>query len=36
MPPARFEPAIPANERPQSLALDRSTTEIGSDSYNGL
>jgi len=27
--PARFEPAIPASERPQTNALDRATTEIG-------
>ena len=26
---AGFEPAIPANERPQNYALDRSGTEIG-------
>ena len=29
MPPAGFEPAIPASERPQTHALDRVTTEIG-------
>ena len=28
MPPAGFEPAIPADVRPQTLALDRSATEI--------
>ena len=28
MPPAEFEPAIPASERPQTHALDRSATEI--------
>ena len=27
--PARFEPAIPASERPQTHALDRSATGIG-------
>jgi hypothetical protein len=26
---AGFEPASPANERPQTLALDRTATEIG-------
>jgi hypothetical protein len=26
MPPAEFEPAIPASERPQTHALDRATT----------
>jgi hypothetical protein len=29
MPTARFEPAIPASERPQTQALDRAATEIG-------
>ena len=29
MPPAGFEPANPANERPQNHALDRATTGIG-------
>ena len=29
MPPARFEPAIPANERPLTHALDRTATGIG-------
>jgi len=28
MPPAEFDPAIPANERPQSNALDRAVTGI--------
>jgi hypothetical protein len=28
MPPARFEPAIPASERPQTHALDGATTGI--------
>ena len=30
MPPAGFEPAIPAGERPQILVLDCSATGIGS------
>ena len=29
MPPGGFEPAIPASDRSQTLALDRSATEIG-------
>jgi hypothetical protein len=29
MPPAGFEPAIPASERPQTHALDRAATGIG-------
>jgi hypothetical protein len=29
MPPAGFEPVIPANERPQIHALDRANTGIG-------
>jgi hypothetical protein len=29
MPPAGFEPPIPAGNRPQTLALDRSATGIG-------
>jgi len=29
MTPAVFEPAIPANERPQTHALDRATSGIG-------
>jgi hypothetical protein len=29
MPPAGFERAIPASERPQTHALDRATTAIG-------
>ena len=29
MSPAGFEPAIPVSDRPQTLALDRSATEIG-------
>jgi len=28
MPPAGFEPAVPANERPQTEALDRVATGI--------
>jgi hypothetical protein len=30
MPPAGFEPATPTNERPQTHALDRAATGIGS------
>ena len=30
MPPAEFEPAIPAGDRPQTHTLDRSATGIGS------
>jgi hypothetical protein len=29
MPPARFEPAIPASERPQARVLDRAATGTG-------
>ena len=29
MPPAGFEPAIPANDRPETQALDRAATTIG-------
>ena len=29
MPAAGFEPAVPASERPQTLALDRSATGMG-------
>jgi hypothetical protein len=29
MPPAEFEPAIPASERPQTHALDRAAIGIG-------
>ena len=32
MPPAGFEPAIPAGDQPQTLAWDRSATGIGSNS----
>jgi hypothetical protein len=31
MPPAGFEPAVPASEWPQTYALDRATAEIGID-----
>jgi hypothetical protein len=31
LPPAGFEPAIPAGNRPQTLVLDRSATGIGPD-----
>jgi hypothetical protein len=30
MPSARFEPATPATKRPQTYALDRAATEVGS------
>ena len=29
MPPAGFEPAVPASERPQAHVLDRTAIEIG-------
>ena len=29
MPPVGFEPAVSANERPQTYALDRAVTETG-------
>jgi hypothetical protein len=29
MPPAEFEPAIPASERPQTQAVERAVTGIG-------
>jgi hypothetical protein len=32
MPTAGFKPAIPADERPKTLALDRSTNGIGNKS----
>ena len=35
MPPVGFEPAIPASDRPQTLALDGSDTGIGRDSNPG-
>ena len=31
MPPAEFEPAIPASQRPQPHALDRKATGIGNN-----
>jgi hypothetical protein len=31
MPPAGFQPAIPASERPQTHALDRAVIGIGFD-----
>jgi hypothetical protein len=31
--PVGFEPTIPANERPQTQALDRAATGIGNDYY---
>ena len=31
MPPARFEPKIPASDRPQTHTLDRADTEIGEE-----
>ena len=34
MPPAGFEPAIPAGERPQIHALDRGATGIGNSNNN--
>ena len=38
MPPAGFEPTIPANERSQTQALDRAATGIGifSDQSNKI
>jgi len=36
MPPAGFQPAIPASERPQTHALDRAATGIGSVSYSTM
>ena len=33
MPPARFEPATPASDRPQTLVLDRSATGIIKNNY---
>ena len=35
MSPVGFEPATPASDRPQILALDLSATEIGKDSIPG-
>jgi hypothetical protein len=34
MPPAGFEPAIPASEWPQTHALDRADTVIGNNNNN--
>ena len=34
MPPAGFEPEIPAEDRPQTIALDRSGTGIGHNYFN--
>ena len=36
MPPAGFEPAIPASELSQTHALDRAATGIGSPSIKAL
>jgi hypothetical protein len=36
MPPAGFEPVIPATERPQTQVLDRATTGIGDNYLYGL
>jgi hypothetical protein len=36
MPPAEFEPAIPAAERLQTHALDRSATGIGKYAYDAI
>jgi hypothetical protein len=33
MHPAGFEPAIPANERPQTYALDHAETGTGTDLF---
>jgi hypothetical protein len=32
-PPVGFEPAIPATERPQTHALDRAATRMGTDPF---
>jgi len=34
MPPAGFEPAVPASERPQTHAFDGAATGIGNIIYN--
>jgi hypothetical protein len=34
MPPAEFEPTISVSERPQTHALDRTATGIGTLVYN--
>ena len=36
MPPAGFEPTIPASERPQTDALDRAATDIGKYMYQAI
>jgi hypothetical protein len=36
MPPAGFQPAIPASERPQTQSLDRAATGIGSVGYSTM
>jgi hypothetical protein len=33
MPPAGFEPTIPASEQPQTYALDRAATETGGHQF---
>ena len=35
MPLARFEPAVPASERPQAYTLDRAATGISTGKYTG-
>jgi len=36
MPPAGFEPAIPANERPHIHGLDRAATGVGDSEVFGV
>ena len=36
MPPAGFEPTIPASELPQTHALDRAATGIGKERINNI
>ena len=36
MPPAGFEPVIPAGDRPHTLALDRSATRIGNQNIHEI
>jgi hypothetical protein len=36
MPPAEFEPTIPASERPQTHTLDRAATGTGLLDFTGL
>ena len=36
MPPAGFEPAIPAGEWPETYALDRTATGTGETIHNSL